>query len=166
MKSLTVDRLKQVMSYDPRTGKFVRLLALSNFVKRRKKVGYHNDQGYLLTSIDGEKYRLHHLAWLHEYGYLPSELDHINGRRDDNRIANLREVSRLENLKNIKRPVTNTSGHMGVHWHKALEKWRVRFRSGGKYIHGGVFEKIDDAVARRDELYRQHGFHPNHGRAA
>jgi len=166
MARLTLERLKEVVEYNPETGFFIRKLALSNVVKSKKDFGYYTFYGYRSGQIDKEEFKLHHLAWLYTYGYLPKEIDHINGIRDDNRIVNLREVTHQENCKNMRRPKTNTSGHMGVHRHKQTSKWRVRFRSNGSHIHGGLFKDINDAVIRRDELYKEYGFHKNHGSVA
>ena len=166
MARLTQDKLKTLFSYDEETGVFTRKKATCNRVKIGDHFGSFNDQGYLTGRVDSKTYRIHHLAWMYTYGVLPKEIDHINGVRDDNRIANLRSVEHSENMKNIKKPKTNTSGYMGVCWHPQSSKWRVRFRSKGKYIHGGMFVNILDAVKKRDAMYKQYGFHNNHGRTA
>lgn len=42
-----------------------------------------------------------HLIWALHYGAFPrGEIDHINGVRDDNRLVNLREVSRSQQMIN------------------------------------------------------------------
>jgi hypothetical protein len=66
------------------------------------------------------------------HGYLPKEIDHINGDRSDNRIDNLRAVTRSENQCNRGVLANNTSGYPGVSWHKKSNAWLVRVMKDGK----------------------------------
>lgn len=58
----------------------------------------------------------HRLAWLLHYGSWPSRhIDHINGDRADNRIANLRECDDAENQQNLRAATAaSKSGLLGV----------------------------------------------------
>tara|TARA_R110000823_G_C15640123_1_gene469716 strand:- start:90 stop:332 length:243 start_codon:yes stop_codon:yes gene_type:complete len=79
-------------------------------------MGYEH-KGYTYVRIDGEQHLLHRLAFLYTAGYTVLdgyEVDHINGIRDDNRLVNLRVVSRSENQRNTEVRSTNTSGVEGV----------------------------------------------------
>ena len=82
------------ITYNPTTGKFL---------KKGKEVGWRNTKGYVFITIaKGKVIRAHRLAWYKYYGTFPEkEIDHINGDRSDNRIENLREVSRTENMRNL-----------------------------------------------------------------
>src|SRR5262245_3172667 len=51
--------------------------------------GHVHASGYRLIMVDGKHYRASHLAWLMCKGELPRRVWHRNGKRDDNRIANL-----------------------------------------------------------------------------
>jgi hypothetical protein len=54
--------------------------------------GEIDPDGYRVIEIDGVYYRANDLAWLYVYGTFPvNGTYHLNGNRDDNRIANLRE---------------------------------------------------------------------------
>ena len=124
-----------------------------------------NGSGYLCGAILGRTYRAHRIIWLLHSGEWPSaDLDHINGRREDNRIINLRAVSRTENLKNQRLSTKNTSGVLGVCWHKSREKWAARINVSGRKMHIGYFESFDAAVAARKAANIEYGFHENHGR--
>ena len=128
------------------------------------KVGGYLYEGYLGTEINGKRYRIHRLIFLYHHGYMPTQTDHINGIRDDNRISNLRDVSVSENNRNQKIPRNNTSGHIGVYWNKKLKKWYSQIWVNDKKIHFGCFKDIDDAIAVRKAGEIQYGFHKNHGR--
>lgn len=130
------------------------------------EAGSINGWGYRQMRVDGRDYRAHHIIWLMVKGYLPSELDHINGDRTDNRIENLREVDRQENLRNQKLRKSNSSGVMGVGWDKTHGKWTARIRHDGKNRTLGSFKTYEEAVEARKAAEVIHGYHVNHGRAA
>lgn len=104
----------------------------------------------------------HRLAWLYVNGSFPkNEIDHINRIRSDNRIANLRPASNLENAQNRSRSSNNTSGRSDVTWNKKTKKWRARLTVGYKRMHLGYFESLDDAFsARAQAKMKYHTFHP------
>jgi hypothetical protein len=84
--------------------------------------------------------------------------DHINRQRFDNRRANLRPVSLEQNNMNRGKQKNNTSGYMGVSWHKQGKKWRVRFRADGKYRSLGLFDdKKEAALAYNEAAKKCHG---------
>jgi hypothetical protein len=97
-----------------------------------KPAGSIHKTGYRHVTWMGKVHKTHRLIFLLVHGYLPKEIDHINGVRSDNRIENLRPVTRSENQCN--RPVlaNNTSGYPGVSWHKKSKAWVVRVMKHGK----------------------------------
>ena len=105
------------------------------------------------------------LVWFLHRQEWPVEVDHINGIRTDNRIENLREVTRRENMRNKRVSVANSSGITGVGWSSAKQKWRACIKVDGKFIHLGYFEEKRAAIAAREEANRKYGFHENHGKA-
>ncbi len=66
-------------------------------------------------------------------------VDHINHDTLDNRRENLRIVTTRENTSNQKRKPKCTSQYVGVHWHKAAQKWRAQIRSNGKCLWLGLY---------------------------
>lgn len=158
------DRVRQLLTYDPHTGVVTRKVRTNSNVQVGEVVGCPSRKGYLRTSVDGRVYMLHRLVWLYHYGTWPEgEIDHINGIRADNRIANLRDVTSSENNKNRRRPITNRTGFMGVYWSPKKKKWLAEITTAGKKIHLGFFEDIDDAAKARKDAELCYGFHPNHG---
>lgn len=130
-----------------------------------KQTGKALCQGRPIMKFGGQTNYVHRVAWWVVYGAMPKEIDHINHDLADNRLANLREVKdRGENMRNYPMPRTNTSGVMGVSWHKRLCKWQVQMWIGGKNRKLGYFVNFDDAVKARREAEANHGFHHNHGK--
>ena len=79
---------------------------------------------------------------------LAAFFDHINGDKTDNRLANLRDVTRLENARNMPRPKNNTSGVLGVSWSKSHGKWAARIKVEGRKLSAGHFDKLKMFVPR------------------
>jgi hypothetical protein len=123
--------------------------------------------GYRRGCFQGREYYAHRVAWaLHTGAWPKGEIDHINGDKADNRIANLREVTKVENSRNMPLPANNTSGHIGVAWSKSDKRWTAYIKVGGRRRYLGNFLEKDDAIAARKAAEVRFGFHPNHGRAA
>jgi len=98
------------------------------------------------------------------YGDWPTgEIDHIDGNGLNNRINNLRDVSRSINAKNISRLKNNTSGRVGVTWDKERSKWSAQSKKNGKCVHLGRFDLLEDAACSRKEYERLNGFTKRHG---
>ncbi len=123
--------------------------------------------GYLHGRIFDRPYKAHRIIWLLHTGDWPvMHLDHINGKRSDNRVVNLRAVTRTENMMNQRIRSDNVSGVIGVCWDQARAKWMAFISTGHKRKNLGRFDDLDDAVAVRKAAEIEMGFHPNHGRAA
>lgn len=101
MGELTAEMLRSQLNYDPASGVFTRKVASSNRIKVGDVCGSDGSHGYKTTWVAGKAYLLHRLAWLYVHGEWPSKyIDHINGDKTDNRIANLREATAEENGQN------------------------------------------------------------------
>ena len=139
-------------------------------VKRRGTKGFGsvagcvNSYGYRQIQVDGKAYKAHRLIWLYNYGKFPdNQTDHIDQNRLNNKLNNLRDVTRQENQKNRSKSKRNTSGVTGVNWHKPTGKWMAYGKVDGKQIHLGRFTDKLDAIVARKSFEAKHNFHANHG---
>jgi hypothetical protein len=156
---ITQEKLKAVLDYNPDTGIFVRKKN-SGPAKKGDIAGSLGRDGYLVVRIFGERYLAHRLVWLWANGYLPEhEIDHINRKRDDNRLKNLRHVSRQCNSRNKAATKRNKSGVTGVIWHKRDKVWFSYICVAYKTINLGYFENKKDAVKKRFAAEQKYGFH-------
>jgi hypothetical protein len=97
------------------------------------------------------------LAWLFTHGEWPkSQIDHINGIKDDNRIHNLRAASNSDNAVNkLSLRSDNTSGITGIHFDKRRKKWMVTV---GDKSHGRFATKEEAIEARNRIAKAQFGY--------
>lgn len=157
--------LCDLFDYNSSTGKLFWKTEKAYKINVGDEAGWITDRGYRYVQIDGQTFPVHRIIWVIVHGVEPDEIDHINGKKLDNRIVNLRSVSHTENTKNLTRPLRNTSGFIGVSWHKPLNKWRVQTSIDGKKKHLGYFDNIVDAVRCKKNSDIKNGYHINHGRA-
>lgn len=165
-----VEELRRFLIYDPETGLF--LWKFRNHKQFDSRLG---GKPAFVTSINGYRAATlpsfgramaHRVAFKMVHGRDPiGEVDHINGNRSDNRIANLREVSSSENKRNAARPRHNTSGITGVSYRRDKRKWRAFICLANDTKHLGYFSTKEGAIAARKSAEAANGFHPNHGRA-
>ena len=124
--------LQEAFCYDPQTGLITRLHAAGN-VAAGAICGRQDLKGYLRVHFRGKDYKLHRLAWFLHYGEWPStQLDHIDGDKQNNRITNLRECTTSVNCANQKGARRNNRlGIQGVHEISSSGKFRAKFRGRG-----------------------------------
>lgn len=119
--------------------------------------------GYRHGVILGRPVKAHSVAWAITYGSWPKEIDHINGTKDDNRIANLRCVTRRENSKNRSLRSDNQTGAVGISRRRG--KWLARIQADDRAITLGTFGTLQEAIRARKEAEALYGYHENHGRS-
>ena len=147
---LTQDRLKELLSYDPKTGNFIWLKQIYNGVGVGDIAGSITLDGYRAIGIDSKIHQAHRLVWLYCYGYMPEYgIDHIDRNPLNNRIENLREVSNQCNQRNTGNWNTNKSGVKGVCWVMRENKWHAQIVVMGKQKNLGYYKDFNEAVLAR-----------------
>ena len=141
---LSLERLRQVLRYDPETGNFY----WTHRDTIKKKLGTNasivRSHGYLNICIDSTYYYTHRLAWFYVHGEWPKVIDHIDGDKTNNRIENLRSVSQKCNVENVlKTRKHNKSGILGAV--KSKYGFYARLTSQGKQIYLGHYKTAEEA---------------------
>lgn len=156
--------LRANFRYEETTGTLIRTTAPAQRVRVGDKVGWIGKDGYYHACFLSRMQLVHRVIWVYHYGYIPKgkEIDHINQNRTDNRLSNLRLVSRTENNRNHRLHDTNTSGHVGVA--RKRNKWRAYITVGGKQINLGTFNTKRDAISARCAAQSSFGFSKLHGK--
>jgi hypothetical protein len=96
--------------------------------------------GYYRVPIYKKLNRTHRIIFLYHHGYLPNFVDHIDGNKTNNKIENLRPITKSQNAMNKKIGTNNTSGTKGVMWHKRDKKWFVQVRVNSKCHSFGYYD--------------------------
>jgi len=162
---LTQEYLREILDYNPDTGIFTWKVRKSMNVYPGDVTGASDQDGYLLTKIDGKTYKLHRVAWLYMTGSWPKgEIDHDNHLPDDNRWNNLFDVTMPENMLNRTLDKRSRSGVSGVIPYKNTGRWKVYINKDKKEHFLGYFTDFFEAVCSRKSAERRLGFHENHGR--
>lgn len=158
-QSLTAERLRELLEYDPETGVFKWKVANSPRVRVGDATGHICRKGYSHIGVDGFVYLAHRLAWLWMTGAFPvEEIDHINGARSDNRFANLRQASKHLNSQNRHKPSSrNKVGFLGVTAKKKGFQASISVDGNHRYL--GLFNTEELAhLAYLAEKRRSHPF--------
>lgn len=159
--SLSQDRLKALLRYEPESGLFIRI---SGHPYRPdfgpgSVAGSVNNHGYIAISVDGRTYSGHRLAVPWMTGAWPTQqVDHMNGNRSDNKWKNLREVSASMNRQNQRNAKRNSkSGLLGVSWSEASKKFQASIYVNGRLMHLGMFgsdvEAHEAYLSKKRELH-------------
>lgn len=115
-----------------------------------------NDSGYAISRINNKIVRMHRYV-LNYNG--PFVVDHINSNRLDNRIENLRIVSRFQNSQNMSKIKNTSSQYIGVSKNKNTSKYEASIKINGVKKHLGHFTNEIDAAKARDDASKKYFTH-------
>ena len=101
--------------------------------------------GYAVVSLNKTILTYHVVVWILHRGSIPNGfiVDHIDGNRINNKIANLRLVTLQGNSCNKK--IHRTGRLVGCYFHKDAGRWVARARINGKRIYLGLYESEQKA---------------------
>ena len=170
---ITPELLRQLLRYEPETGKLFwcerseeiwresgsadPFAAALHWIAKNagKEAGSVSRTGYIRTTVLGASLLGHRIAWAIHYDKWPQKhIDHINGDRADNRIANLREVTNAINCQNKRKPLPkNKTGLLGVTFQAGA--YRAAVMVNRKQHHLGRFKTAEEAHAAYVEAKRR-----------
>ncbi len=148
--TITIERLREILHYDPEAGTFTWLKSNSTKGLIGKRAGYVDaHQGYRRVNLGGKCYREQRLAWFYMKGEWPiGDVDHIDGNKSDNRWINLRQATRSQNMCNKGVRCDSKSGLKGISSSK--KRWTASIQVNGKLIYLG-------SCATPEEAHRLYG---------
>jgi hypothetical protein len=149
MDSLSAERLRELLDYDPETGVFTWRGRPGNGVRAGAVAGRVLSTGYRSIKVDRVEHFAHRLVFLYVTGAWPQqEVDHVDCVKDNNRWANLRDVDHSTNKRNLRRALsTNRLGVLGVDRYRT-GKYRATARGiDGRQVHLGHHKTIEEASA-------------------
>lgn len=167
MLELRYEEVARLFTYDREAGVLYWRIRDRNTIRRKYVAGSSKGtrDGYRQVNIKGKKYKAHRIIMMLCFGHIPenAEIDHINHVRDDNRLCNLRFVTRSENRKNQSVSSKNTSGVTGVYFSKAKKQYVAQICVDWKVIYLGSYDTLEDAAEARRQADRKYKFNNNHG---
>src|SRR5574343_591059 len=165
MLELRYEEVARLFTYDRETGVLYWKNKNRNTIRRNYVAGTYGgaNDGYRRVGINGKICMEHRIIMMLCFGHIPenAEIDHINHVRNDNRLFNLRFVTRPENRKNQSVSSKSTTGVTGVTFDKNRNKYRAQIGVNRKLIYLGMFDTLEEAAEARRQADRKFNFNNN-----
>lgn len=141
---MDVQQISQLLQYEPETGRLLWLVDRGGKARAGMHAGSVNGRGYRYVRVSYRIYAAHRLAWLLAHGDWPNgEVDHINGDKLDNRLANLRVVTRRQNTQNRRE---HREGRLvGCSFSRQKGRWHARIMNQGCAHSLGLYDTEQEA---------------------
>ena len=130
-RKIIPDSIREVLRYDPEAGLLVWLVDRTRGVKAGDIAGCKHANGYITVGYMGRHYLAHRVCWFLAHNEQPKEIDHINRDKHDNRLSNLRNVTKSVNCLNRK------DSRVNWYFRKDSRTWQIRASAGGKKVYSG-----------------------------
>jgi len=164
-RSLTAERLRELLHYESGTGKFTWRVNRCKVHAGDVAGSLNKSLGCVMISVDGRLYYASRLAWLYQIGEWPAhQIDHRDGNPNNNRWNNLRLATHAQNQWNRGKNHNNTTGFKGVTWQKQRGKFAAHITVDGKHHYLGLFRSPKLASLKyRLAALKHHGEFANAG---
>jgi hypothetical protein len=137
-------QVRELLRYESETGQFYWRVDRTNATRAGMSAGSINGTGYVYIKVLGKRRTAHRLAWFLVHGDWPcGVIDHINGDKLDNRLANLRVVTKRQNGQNMQRH--RTGRLVGASYHKPSKRWQSRIKVQGTERSLGYYDTEQEA---------------------
>lgn len=147
MKQANLDRLRELFVCTEE-GHLIRRSSTRNAFAG-SRAGTQHPSGYRYVHVDKVGYGEHQVVWAMTTGrWQAGQIDHINGVKNDNRIANLRDVPAGINQQNILAARANSkTGVLGVCLKKGnrTNPWAAQINVGGRSRLLGYYPTQEEA---------------------
>lgn len=159
---VSADDVRRVLRYDPQTGDFFWRVNRTNGVKAGDRAGCRRGE-YWVISIFNVSYRAQRLAFLYMTGEFPSDyVDHINGKKLDNRWDNLRPATNAQNQHN-RAGTGGACGIKNVTYVARRRKYQVSLKVFGREKFIGYYQDCELAeLVATEARNKYHGPYANH----
>jgi hypothetical protein len=128
----SAQELHAFLRYDRKTGALYWRVQPARCVAKGSPAGHLHPSGYVMVQIQGKIHGAHRLVWKMHYGEDPDTIDHKDGVRHNNKIANLRSVTRTKNLQLHRKTRRDSStGLLGVSYRRDCGKYQARLQVDG-----------------------------------
>ena len=145
--------IREYLSYNKDTGDLTWIKKPSDRARVGAIAGSVNNFGYMHVGLKGKQYKIHRVAWFLYYGVEPTlDIDHINGDRSDNRISNLRELSRKDNQIAASKNRHKNTNSKGFYFCKAKELWHSWVKIDGTNHYIGRSTELFEIACRRQSF--------------
>ena len=146
---ITAEFARSVLDYELQSGAFRwKVCGYTHPQNVGQVAGGLTKEGYWRIYLKGWPFKAHRIAFLIVDGaWPPTEVDHINGARNDNSWMNLRLADATINVQNRRAARTDnrSTGLLGVTWHKRVGKFQAQIGHNGDVLHIGYFDVAADA---------------------
>ena len=149
IEDLTPEMVRGRLSYDAVSGLFTWKVSPSRGVKAGSIAGHVRTDGYVNIRLFYRFYAAHRLAWFYTHGTWPPIIDHKDGDKANNRLDNLREATKAQNIVNRKPP-------KGYFWSSRDKIFQSKIVVNGETLLLGRFRTAEAAHAAYLVAHEKH----------
>lgn len=147
---VTAELVRWLFNYDPDAGQLYWRNPRTNRVKVGQVAGCARADGRYRVNVGSKSFLRSRLAWLIHYGVWPShDIDHKDGDKSNDAIANLRDVPHGINMQNIRKPMASKriGVRLGVSYrpHLKSKPWKAQISNKGKTRALGYYATEEEA---------------------